>query len=60
MRLEREETAVVYATTTLKMEEWVLLSTYHRRRIARLKMGRIPLEIKEEWLAAADLSEVLK
>lgn len=50
-----KEASIVHATTTLKMEEWELLSMYLGMRIARLRVDRIPREIEKVWLASASL-----
>lgn len=42
----------------LKIEKWALMPTYLGRRIARLRIGKIPPEIEEGWLAAAVLLEI--
>lgn len=51
VRFINKEAAVTCANKTLKTEEWALMPTYFGKRIAWLRIGKIPLEI-EEWLTA--------
>lgn len=58
VRFANMELTVVYATTILETEKWLLFPTYIVRKIVRMSIGRAPPEIKVEWLAAAILSNV--
>lgn len=45
-----EEEAKKYSSVTIKSEGWTLLYTYMGMRVARIRAGRIPTEIKAKWL----------
>lgn len=50
-----KELLAVNATKVLKTGKWVLFPTYSRKRITRIRVGKIPPKIEVEWLAAAVL-----
>lgn len=58
VRFVTEKTVVAHGTATLKADDQALLPTYLGRRIVRLRIGKIPQEIEEEWLVTVILSEV--
>lgn len=56
VRFATKKVAAAYATMILRSEKMTLLPTYKGRRKIRLRIGRVILEIKLEWVAAAILS----
>lgn len=54
MILIHDEVVVAWSTLTLKSEEWMLFPTHLGRRMAKIRIGRVP----PEWLVAAVLSDV--
>uniref|UniRef100_A0A0L8HDN2 CCHC-type domain-containing protein n=1 Tax=Octopus bimaculoides TaxID=37653 RepID=A0A0L8HDN2_OCTBM len=47
-----EQGAKKYSTMPLRTDEWPLLPVYCGRRAARVRIGRLPLEIDMEWLVS--------
>lgn len=54
---DSEEELKKHATEALYPEEWVFVLTYLGKRIATVRIGRIPPEIKLEWLVVAVFNE---
>lgn len=45
----------MYSPVLLETAEWALLSIYQSKRVARIRIGRIPPAIREEWMATTVL-----
>lgn len=59
VRFVTEELAFKNSSPTPKRKEGILLPTHEGRRIVRIRIGQIPLEIKG-WLVMAVLLEIME
>lgn len=59
VRFASEQVALKHFIESLRTNEWLHLSTYLRKRVPNVRIGRVPSEIKEVWLVA-DVSMGIK
>lgn len=48
------------STETLEKERWALLPTYLGKRVSSIRIGRIPLEVKTQWVVAVVIERMVE